>query len=211
MRTQRLFLAVILSLSLLFGLVPAAFAGNAAHYSVRVENVTIPWAFPPPDGLSSFCPEVPADFHINPDDNGSDRVKNATQVNLPDGSVRILITDLVTGTAHDNFGNAYKFVYENNVTYSFNGARVTADMKDTFKLNGKPVNFTVGFNWRWQYVADSLQVIEITDGSGQVINLDVAPFIFATNDGVTESPDIVLGSWQKLSTRSENPLNCDPL
>ena len=206
MHAYRLVMTAVLLLSLLFGLAPSAFAGNGERFSVRLENVTIPWAFPPPDGISSFCPEVPEGVHINPDDNGSDRVKNADRVNLPDGTVRVLITDLVTGVAHDSFGNAYKFVYENNVAYYFDGETVTADMKDTFKLEGGPVNYTVGFNWRWVYEADGLQVIEITDGSGQLINLDVAPFIFATNDGVTENPDIVPDSWQKLSTRSENPL-----
>jgi hypothetical protein len=209
MRTYRLVLAAILPPSMLFGWSRQP-SLNAAHYSVRTENVDIPWAFPPPDGLSDFCPEVPAGFHINPDANGSDRVKNAVQTNRPDGSVVIQLTDLVTGTAHDNFGNAYLFVYENNQSYSFDGAVVTAQMTDTFKLKGGPVNYTVGFNWRWMYAADSLEVIQITDGSGQLVNLDVAPFIFATNDGVTGDPDIVTGSWQIIRTEGPEPAQLRP-
>jgi hypothetical protein len=163
-------MAAILVPSLLFSLAPSAPAGPATHFSVRTENVTIPWAFPPPDGISSFCSEVPDGVHINPDDNGSDRVKNANQKTSPNGSIQVKTTDLVTGTAHDNFGAAYFFVYENNVNYVFDGSTVTVQMKDTFKLKGGNVNYTVGFNWKWAYLANSLEVIEVTDGNGATVD-----------------------------------------
>jgi hypothetical protein len=114
-----------------------------------------------------------------------------------------MTTDLVKGTATDNNGATYKFVYENNATYNFDGATVTVEMKDTFKLKGGPVNYTTGFNWRWAYPATSLEVVASTT------DIAVNPFFFAT-DGDGEDPNIVPGSWQQISTRGE-PFNCDPL
>jgi hypothetical protein len=164
-----------------------------------VNNVTIPWVYPPPEGLSStFCDQVPEGIQINPDDFGSDRVKNLNVTEMGGGAKHILWTDLVKGTASDNLGGTYSFVYENNTTLDFDGSIVTVDMKDTFSLKGGNVNFTVGFHWRWQYEADHLDVVDTgTD-------LGVDPFIFV--DGA------IPGSWQILNNRgAEDPLSCDPL
>ena len=210
MRKLRLVIRTVLLVFVLVGLVPSAFAGPADHFTVRLNNVTIPWAFPPPDGLSSFCSEIPEGVHVNHDDFGSNRVKQASQKDMPDGTKHIVTTDLIKGTASDNFGAAYTFVYENNVTFDFDGDIVKVAMKDTFKLKGGDVNYIVGFNWRWAYPANSLEVVEVTDGNGQTVDIAVVPFFFATSDGVNEDPHIVPGSWQKLSTRGD-PWNCDPL
>src|SRR4051794_24959725 len=95
-----------------------AYAGPATHFTLRLNNSTIPWGYPPPEGLSSFCSAVPSGVHINPDNLGSNRVKKATQNNRS-GVTKWIITDLVKGTATDNFGQAYRFVYENNATFDF--------------------------------------------------------------------------------------------
>jgi hypothetical protein len=136
-------------------------------------------------------------------------VKQATRHDRPVGTTWIL-TDLVNGTASDNFGATYTFVYENNATFDFDGSTVTVQMKDTFKLKGGDVNYIIGFNWSWAYPATSLELVEVKDASGETINIGVSPFFFATNDGVNENPSIVPGSWQQLSTRGD-PWNCDPL
>lgn len=186
-----------------------AYAGPPTHFTLRLKNSTIPWGFPPPGGLSSFCLAVPPGVHINPDKLGSDRVKNATR-NDRSGVTTWIITDLVKGTASDNFGLPYRFIYENNASFDFDGSTVTVQMKDTFKLKGGDVNYTVGFNWRWAYPAKNLELIEVKDANGETIDIAVAPFILATNDGVNEDPRIVPGSWQQLSTRGD-PFNCDAL
>jgi hypothetical protein len=208
MQRLRIVLATTMLVGLLVGVSQSVFAGPATHFTVRLNNATIPWLFPPPDGLSSFCSEVPEGVHINPEDLGSNRVKQASQKDRPNGSTQIVITDLVKGTASDNFGAAYTFVYENNATFDFDGSIVNVAMKDTFKLKGGDVNYTVGFNWRWAYSAGSLEVVEIEENG--TVDLAVDPFFFATADGVSEDPNIVPGSWQKLSTRGD-PFNCDPL
>jgi hypothetical protein len=186
-----------------------AYAGPATHFTLRLNNTTIPWLFPPPDGLSSFCSEIPSGVHINPSDLGSNRIKHATQNNRPNGTTWI-VTDLVKGTASDNFGVPYTFIYNNNATYDFDGSTVTVQMKDSFKLKGGDVNYTAGFNWRWTYPAHDLQLVEVKDTNGETVDIGVAPFFFATNNGVNEDPNIVPGSWQQLSTRGD-PWNCDPL
>lgn len=210
MQTLRIVFAAVVLGFIFVGQSQSAYAGPATHFTLRLNNVTVPWLLPPPTGLSSFCSEVPEGVSINPDALGSDRVKNATQNEGPDGTTRIVITDLVKGTASDNFGATYTFIYKNNVTYAFDGSTVTAHMKDTFKLKGGDVNYTVGFNWSWAYPASSLELVEVKDTSGETINIDVSPFFFATNDGVNEDPNIVPGSWEQLSTRGD-PWNCDPL
>jgi len=194
--------AIVVLVSVLVGISPAVSAAPASHLSVRVDNASIPWIFP--DGLASFCSEVPEGVQINPDANGSSRVKNAAQVDKPGGAKQVTISDLVRGTAHDGAGTRYTFVYENNASYDFDGAVVAVAMKDTFHLKGGAVNFVVGFNWRWQYAASSFNVVAGPEDIG------VDPFFFATSDGVQEDPNIVPGSWQRLSTRGD-PANCDPL
>jgi hypothetical protein len=178
----------------------SASAGPATHFSVQLDNATIPWFI----SVDSFCPEVPAGIVINPDDSGSDRVKNAILNIRPDGTRHVVVTDRVSGTATDNFGETYKFIYLNNTTFEFDGSRVTAHMKDTFKIKGGDVNYTVGFNWSWAYPADSLDVFEVPGDIG------IDPLMFATSDGVNEDPGIISGSWQRLSTRGD-PWKCDPL
>jgi hypothetical protein len=207
MQTLRIVFATVMLGFILVGQSQSTYAGPASHFTLRVHNVTIPGNFPPPGGLSSFCSEVPEGVHINADAQGSNRVKNATQIGRPDGTTWI-ITDLVKGTASDNFGATYTFIYENDATFDFDGSTVTVHMKDSFKLKGGDVNYTVGFNWRWAYPAKSLELVEVPDANGETIDIGVSPFFFATNNGVNEDPNIVPGSWQQLSTRGD-PFNCD--
>jgi hypothetical protein len=209
MRTLRIVFAAVMLGSIFVGQSQSAQGGAAARFALRLNNATIPWLIPPPGGLSSFCSEIPDGVHINPLDLGSSRVKQATRHDRPDGTTWIL-TDLVKGTASDNFGATYTFVYENNATFNFDGSTVTVQMKDTFELKGGDVNYTVGFNWRWAYPANSLELVEVKDGSGETIDIGVAPFFFATPNGVSEDPNIVPGSWEQMSTKGE-PWNCDPL
>jgi hypothetical protein len=172
---------------------------------VHLNDAAIPWG-----PLSDFCPEIPDGFLISSSEPSSDRVKQATQNVGPDGTMRVVVNDLVTGSASDNFGGDYTFVYQNHVSLDFDGATVHVHMKDTFRLNGDDVSYTVGFNWKWAYAADSLDVFEIVDGNGQTVDVAIDPFLFPTEDGDTESPAIISGSWQRLSTQGE-PWKCDPL
>lgn len=181
-------------------------AGGASSTTVvmRVKNATIPWLFPPPEGLSDKCPDIPAGLNINPDDLSSNRNKRAVINTEPDGSKQIILTDSVNGTARDKLGNTYNFVYSNKATLNYDGTTVNVRMVDSFQLKGGEVNTNVGFDWSWAYPATG---VTVTLGALDIV---VEPFPFATADGVNEDPNIVPGSWVKTSTRG-NPALCDPL
>lgn len=214
MRTSRLLRAMMLSLFLLLSVVLVASAAPdrvVSRHAVRLRNATIPWNFPPPTGLSGdFCGEIPEGVSINPDDFGSNRRKHATVFERPDGTKRILIRDVVTGTASDNFGTSYTFTYRNNLTARFDGSFVHVKWTDYVRMRGGDVDYTVRFVWLWSYEAADLNLVEFQDGNGEIVNLGIDPFIIPTNDGVTESPDIVPGSWRRMRTQGD-PWNCDPL
>jgi hypothetical protein len=122
----------------------------------------------------------------------------------------MLLRDIVTGTASDNFGTSYTFTYRNNRTAHFDGSIVHLKMTDYFRLRGGDVDYTVRFVWIWEYEAASLEIAEFHDENGQLVNVEIEPLLFPTNDGVTESPDIIPGSWRNQRTQGD-PWNCDPL
>jgi hypothetical protein len=71
-----------------------------------------------------------------------------------DGSYKVIINDLVTGTASDSTGT-YKFVYQNHsveIAPAGGGAHQVS-MEDSFEMhgNGSADNIHVGFNLRWTY------------------------------------------------------------
>jgi hypothetical protein len=215
MHTKQLKVAIVLALALLLVVALSAFAAPDApeHFSVRLRNATVPWVYPPPEGINNaVCSQVPVGLSINPDDNGSDRRKNATVFTRADGTKRVLIRDVVTGTATDNLGNTYRFIYRNNVNARFDGSAVHMKMTDFFSLRGldnRDANFNLRFVWLWAYEADSFELVEVQDASGETINLEMSPFFFPTDDGVTESPNIIPGSWRV--PLSEGEIFCDPL
>ncbi|HSM58279.1 MAG TPA: hypothetical protein VK879_19150 [Candidatus Sulfomarinibacteraceae bacterium] len=204
MRPLRVLFTVVILLFVFVGHFHFTSAAPTTLYSVHVKDATIPWGFP----VGEFCPDFPQPLDIGPDAFGSDRVKHATELVMSDGSKRVVVTDLVKGTASDEFGGAYTFVYQNDATFSFDGSTIHVSMKDTFRLNG-PTSYTVGFNWRWAFPADHLMVTEVVE-NGQTVDIQVSPNLPPTEDGLVEAPFIVPGSWQQLSTRGD-PWNCDPL
>ena len=204
MQTGRRVLISFILLLLLVGSFQLAIAAPATQYHVRLTDATIPWGFP----VGEFCPNFPHPLDIGPDDFGSDRVKNATETVLSNGHKRVVVTDLVKGTASDEFGGAYTFIYQNDATFIYDGTNISVSMKDTFKLMG-PTSYTVGFNWRWAFPADELNVAAVID-NGQVVDIEISPNLPPTEDGINEADFIVPGSWQQLSTRGD-PWNCDPL
>lgn len=211
MRAFRSRVIPALVVMLLLITVPAVLAGGDSHITVHLRHATIPWVFPPPDGLNgNICGEIPVGVNINPDDLGSNRVKISNRKNLPDGTTRTTIYDLVIGTASNASGGSYRFVYLNTVTLDFDNVTVRVRMQDAFRLKGADVNYHVGFDWRWAYATDHLDVTRVTDSTGKTIDIAVSPFPFATNDGVNEDPNIIPGSWQKVKTQGD-PLSCDPL
>jgi hypothetical protein len=194
----RILLAASLFVSLLLGIGQTVSADPATHYTVHLKDTTISWRPGFEQGLGDSCAEVPAGVLINPDENGSNHITQASEKVNADGSKHIVLTDLVQGTATDQFGTGYKFTYEANKTFDYDGDIVNIAMQDTFKITGGEVNYTTGFNRRWAYEAGSLDVVASPE------NLAVLPFVPPL------SPNIVPGSLEDLTTRGHPP-TCDPL
>lgn len=211
MNTKRLKIAIVLSLALLLVVVLSALAApDAAPDRVRinVRNVTIPWTYV----LSSdLCSGIPPGYVIAPDDLASDRRKRAFVQDLPNGDRRIKVWDVVTGTASDNLGNAYRFKYRNSIVINFDGAIATLRMTDSFILRGEEVSHRLGFKWQWQYHADSVNLVEVYDGD-MLVNVFPDFPTYPTDDGVNETshPAYVPGSWI-VGYEFGQPFGCDPL
>jgi hypothetical protein len=125
----------------------------------------------------------------------------------------IVQDDLITGPARDSNGNVYHFVYTNSLVFKVSSdlpAIVRARMTDSFRLKkGDDIIMTVGFDYRWRYPAPN-GITFTLGGDGLNSDFPIAPFVFATADGI--NPDTANGvtHWQQLSTQGD-PLNCDPL
>lgn len=213
-RKSRLLIVGALSLSLFAGAQqPAAAAGGetVTTISMRITNGNIPWAFPPPDGLTSICPDIPAGLKINPDENATQRDQNAVITTRADGTKRIVVIDNTTVTAQDNKGGKYKVVYYNKATLDFDGKKVTSRMDDTIRIKGGKVDVDAAFDWEWVYPATAITVSLGADGI--IVDpwpLGMTPWPASSADKLKEDPNIVPGSWVKHSTVGA-PWACDPL
>lgn len=216
MHTKRFKVAITLALALLLVVVLSAFAAPDAtpeRVSIRLRDATIPWFFPPPEGLNgNVCPGVPVGYEVNPDDNGSNRRKRALVQEMANGGKRIRTWDVVTGTATDNFGNTYTFVYRNNATVIFKDGIGTVKVSDYFILRGDAFTHKLGFKWSWQYTGDSLNLTKAYDGDGNLVDFWADFATWPTDDGLTETtnPAMVPGSWQVFYDYGD-PWLCDPI
>lgn len=214
MQTKQWKVAIVMSLALLLVVALSAFAAPDAspeRVSIRLKNVTIPWFFPPPEGLNgNVCPGVPVGYEVNPDDNASNRRKHSLVREMPNGNKVVKVWDIVTGTATDNYGNSYTFHYRNNSVVTFDGEIATVRMTDYFRLKGAPFTHTLGFKFTWQYKAEELNLIQVMD-NGKLIDM-YADFIWPTDDGVTETsnPALVPGSWV-VHYDYGDWFDCDPI
>jgi hypothetical protein len=102
-----------------------------------------------------------------------------------DGSQRITFNDLAKGTATDNAGGTYQFVYHLHLVADVppSGTPIQVAANDLFMLSGQgqAAGLNVGFHWRWTATA-----------------LDAPDFY----------PPVT--NWEQLSTKGD-PLTCDPL
>jgi hypothetical protein len=121
----------------------AAPSVTTTHETVR-ETVT--WTLP-----ADQCPSLPAGVSVS--GTGERFEVIITKVNA-DGSSRILINDLVEGTASDSTGT-YRFKYSNHSTEDVpaGGGAHQISMTDSFVLNGNgsAKHMNVGFEWSWTY------------------------------------------------------------
>jgi hypothetical protein len=139
---RKLAVSVLPALTLLVGGSSTSMAASGTtHVTVRE---TVSWSMSP-----ARCSSLQVDLTGT----GERLSETNTKVNA-DGSMQILINDLVTGTASDSTGT-YHFVYHNHSVQTIPpaGAPIHVEMADIFVLNGNGSagHLSVGFNWRWTY------------------------------------------------------------
>jgi len=132
---------IILLLLVLIFLIAASSVSGASN-THDVVGGPAPWTIP-----AGQCPLLPADVSLS--GNGEHHTVINTKVNN-DGSKVTVINDVVKGSAVDNFGNTYTFIYSNHSVTTESGALGTVEMVDNFVLNGAH-HYEVGFNWRWTF------------------------------------------------------------
>jgi pectate lyase len=171
MRTSQPVVRIVLLVSLFLIAVPASFAAPSASTTHQTVTETVTWSMSPAQCSSLSVPISGT---------GQRHQEIITQVNA-DGTQRIIINDVVKGTATDSTGS-YHFVYTNHSIQDVpaSGSPVNIQMVDSFLLNGtgSAKHMNVGFNWRWTFVP---------------------PALFPPVD-----------NWQQISTRGD-PLHCDPI
>jgi hypothetical protein len=171
-------LVVYLLLALMFVVAaPAASAASRETTTHETVRATVGWTLP-----ADQCPNLPAGLSVSGTGERLEEIN--TQVHAGGGS-RIIINDLVKGSAVDSNGGVYHFVYHNHsieiVPLSGSGLPDQVSMTDSFVLNGdgSAGHLIVGFNWRWTYTP----------------------------------PEAIwppVHNWQQVSTRGD-PLLCDPI
>jgi hypothetical protein len=152
----------------------AAPSATTTHQTVR-ETVT--WTLP-----ADQCSALPSGVSVS--GTGQRHAEINTKENA-DGSSRIVINDLVKGSAVGSNGATYHFIYANHSIEERppegSGLPIQVSMTDSFELNGSrgAGHLSVGFNWRWTYTPPAA--------------------IWPPVD-----------NWEQISTRGD-PLNCDPI
>jgi len=134
--------------TLLVGTSPV-FARSSAN-APDIVNETVTWTL-----AAGICPSLPPDLLLS--GSGERHKVSTTKVNA-DGSIQVLINDLVTGTATDNQGGAYRFKYTNHsIDIATAGGVHRISMEDSFVMNGQGSadHMNIGFNWDWTYSSPS--------------------------------------------------------
>ncbi len=220
MNAKRLLRAAIVSTFLLVVVAMTALAAPTAPEAVKEsiklnrKNVTITWfefIDPPPNKLShEMCSAIPEGYEILNDELTASRRKVGSSRDLRTGGQVVQVVDKVKGTATDNYGNSYTWIYRNTLVLREENGVVTAKMTDYFKVGGGPAAHKLGFKWTWQYEADEINIMQVEEG-GELVDF-YPDFIWPTDDGATETtfPAFVPGSWKVFYDYGDF-FNCDPI
>jgi len=143
---RRLVISVLSVLLLLFGVTPAAAAPAGDH-----DVSTGPASFSIP---ADQCPLLPAGVSL---DGTGESVNIVNTRTLADGSMVVIINNLIKGDAVDSNGGVHKFVYHNSSTQTIQPDGFTSiSMNDLFQLTGPGPHYSVGFNFRWTFTGPDL-------------------------------------------------------
>jgi hypothetical protein len=156
-------------------LAPTTFAAVEGNYATKIVKGDVEFTIP-----ADACSLLPAGLEVS----GTGKRFQVLSTKLKkNGSTLEISNDFIDGTATDNNGGTYNFVYTNQAQHVFpkGGGAVQVNMTDTFILdNTNGTNdYTVAFHWKWTY----------TPPAGE----------WPPND-----------NWDQMWTIGD-PLTCDPL
>jgi hypothetical protein len=141
-------LVVYLLLALMFVVaVPAVSARSRETTTSETVRQPVVWTLP-----AGQCPSLPPDVTVSGD---GQRLQVITTIEKHNGQTEIIDHDFVTGTAKDDQGGTYNFVYTNQTRQLVpkSGSPIKVYMTDSFVLSGDDgaANLNVAFVWRWTY------------------------------------------------------------
>lgn len=146
-RPRKLVLYLLLALMLVVAVSSASAAARETITSTIVRQPKVTWALP-----AGQCPSLPPDVSVSAE---GQRLQVITTIEKQNGQKEIIDHDFVTGTAKDNKGGTYRFVYTNQYRQIVpkSGSPVKVSMTDSFVLNGDGAapSLNVAFVWRWTY------------------------------------------------------------
>jgi hypothetical protein len=145
-RSWKLTLPLLIALMLLVG-VPSASMASSDTSTSQIVRGEVEWTLP-----AGQCPSLQPEITVS---GTGQRLQVITTTKKSNGQTEIIDNDFVTGTAKDNKGHSYSFVYtnQNRQLVPKSGSPIKVNMTDTFALSGnhKANNLNVDFIWSWTY------------------------------------------------------------
>lgn len=139
-------LVLVLIMALTTGRARAA-QPDEGNIPSQIVRASVNWTIP-----ADVCAQLPAGVSLS---GTGKRFAVVTTRTKPNGAQLIINSDFVVGTATDSNSNSYNFIYTNQDRHlvPVGGSPIKVHMTDLFLLtgNGGANNYTVGFEWTWQY------------------------------------------------------------
>jgi hypothetical protein len=127
--------------------VPAASATSRETTTSKTVRQTVEWTLP-----AGQCPSLPPKVTVS---GVGQRLQVITTIKQRNNQMEIIDHDFVTGTAKDDKGGTYYFVYTNQTRQLVpkSGSPIKVNMTDSFVLSGNEgaASLNVAFVWRWTY------------------------------------------------------------
>jgi hypothetical protein len=146
LRSRKLVVYLLLAL-MFFAAVPSSSAASREDTTSKTVRETVEWTLP-----AGQCPSLPADVTVS---GAGQRLQVITTIEKRNDRIEIIDNDFVTGTAKDDKGGTYYFVYTNQTRQLVpkSGSPIKVNMTDSFVLSGNEgaSNLNVAFVWHWTY------------------------------------------------------------
>ena len=147
LRSRKLVLRTLLALMFLVAVPSVSASSHETTTSKIVRQPVVEWTLP-----AGQCPSLPSDVTVL---GTGQRLQVITTIEKKNDQTEIIDHDFVTGTAKDDKGGTYSFVYTNQTRQLVpkRGSPIKVDMTDSFILSRDDgaANLNIAFVWHWTY------------------------------------------------------------